>query len=126
MAIRGFTKLLAYSKGEDLAVMIQDLSQAFPKEEQYSLTDQVRRSSRSVCANLAEAYGKRRYPKHFISKVTDSLGEANETVTWLRFARRFNYIDNQQYLAAEVLIEEILRLLQAMIKAPEKFCKYRE
>lgn len=74
-----FKKLLVYQKSFDLAMLIYNVSKSFPKEEKYSLTDQIRRSSRSVYANIAEAYRKRRYPRHFISKLTDSDGENSET-----------------------------------------------
>ena len=76
-----FKKLLAYQKAYELAMVIFEISKSFPKEETYSLTDQIRRSSRSVCANISESYRKRRYPKHFISKLTDSDGENSETST---------------------------------------------
>ncbi len=77
----GFRKLLAYQKGFELAMSIFEISKLFPKEEKYSLTDQIRRSSRSVCANIAEAYRKRPYPKHFKSKLTDSDAENSETLS---------------------------------------------
>lgn len=73
------------------------LSKSFPNEEKYSLTDQIRRSSRSVCANLAEAYRKKRYINHFISKLTDCDGENSETNVWLEFALQCEYISQQQY-----------------------------
>ncbi|HET8803106.1 MAG TPA: four helix bundle protein, partial [Aequorivita sp.] len=77
-----FKTLLAYQKGFTLAMEILEISKTFPKEETYSLVDQIRRSSRSVCANIAEAYRKRRYEKHFISKLTDSDAENSETQVW--------------------------------------------
>ena len=87
-----FKDLLAYQKSFSLAMEIYKISQAFPKEEKYSLTDQIRRSSRSVSMNLAEAYRKRRYTKHFISKLTDSDAENSETNVWLDFALECEYI----------------------------------
>ncbi len=87
-----FKKLLAYQKGFDLVMSIFEISKSFPKEETYSLTDQIRRSSRSVNDNIAEAYRKRKYPRHFISKFTDSDGENSETSTWLDFALECQYI----------------------------------
>lgn len=78
-----FKKLLAYQKAFGLAMAIFEISKLFPKEEKYSLTDQIRRSSRSVNANIAEAYRKRVYPKHFVSKLSDADGENSETMTWL-------------------------------------------
>ncbi|SFZ89217.1 four helix bundle protein [Flaviramulus basaltis] len=89
-----FKELLAYKKSFDLAMLIFEISKTFPKEETYSLTDQIRRSSRSVCANISEAYRKRKYPKHFISKLTDADGENLETNTWLDFALGCKYITN--------------------------------
>lgn len=82
-----FTNWLAFVQGRELATSIFRLSRTFPKEERYALTDQVMRSSHSVCANLAESFAKRRYPKHFIAKLTDAEGENYETLTWLLFAR---------------------------------------
>ena len=84
--------LEVYKKAFDAAMQIFDLSRSFPKEETYSLTDQIRRSSRSVCANLAEAWRKRRYEKAFISKLSDSESEAAETQVWLEFATKCGYI----------------------------------
>ena len=77
-----YQDLLAYKKGFEIAMEIFEVSKSFPKEETYSLTDQIRRSSRSVCANIAESYRKRVYPKHFHSKLTDSDAENSETQTW--------------------------------------------
>lgn len=81
-----FKDLLAYKKGFELAMEIFKITKQFPVEEKYSLTDQIRRSSRSVCSNLADAYRKRNYPKHFVRKITDSDGENSETMVWLEFA----------------------------------------
>ena len=94
-----FKKLIAYQKAFDLALSIFEISKSFPKEETYSLTDQIRRSSRSVNANLADAYRKRRRPKHFISKLTDADGENSETSTWLDFAFACKYISNEQHIS---------------------------
>lgn len=116
-----FTDWLAYSKGENLAHSIFLLSKKFPKEETYSLTDQIRRSSRSVCSNLAESHSKRRYPKHFYSKLTDALGENNETLVWLRFARLCQYIDNETYTKFADLNTEVGKLLNYMITNPKRF-----
>ena len=85
-----------YNRAFEAAMTIFRLSKAFPKEEQYSLTDQIRRSSRSVCANLAEAWRKRRYEKAFISKLSDAEGEAAETQVWLEFAVECGYLDAAQ------------------------------
>lgn len=116
-----FKKLLAYQKGFDLAMVIFEISKMFPKEETYSLTDQIRRSSRSVCANIAEAYRKRRYEKHFISKLTDADAENSETHTWLEFALACNYISAEDYSQLSKEGEDIGRLIHYMINNPEKF-----
>lgn len=113
--------LLAYKKGFELAMDIFNLSKNFPKEETYSLTDQIRRSSRSVCANLSESYRKRRYPKHFVSKLTDSDSENGETQTWLEFALACGYISKNLFDNLMQKSEEIAKLLNYMILHPEKF-----
>ena len=89
--------LMAYQKSFGVAMKIFELSKEFPKEETYALTDQIRRSSRSVTANLAEAYRKRRYPKHFVNKLTDCDAENGETQTWLEFALACRYINEGQF-----------------------------
>ncbi|MEM9525259.1 MAG: four helix bundle protein [Bacteroidota bacterium] len=121
MANHGFTSLEAFVIAENLAQEIFNISQSFPKEERYSLTDQIRRSSRSVCSSLAESYAKRRYPKHFIAKLSDALGENFETITWLRFARHCHYIDNETYLKCEEKATQTGKLLNFMIKNPSRF-----
>lgn len=113
--------LLAYQKGFALSMEIFTISKAFPTEERYSLTDQIRRSSRSVCANLAEAYRKRKYPNHFISKLSDSDTENGETQTWLQFALACNYISKDDFEKLNNMAEEIARLLIYMMNNPEKF-----
>jgi len=117
----GFRDLIVYKKAYNLAKDIHEISKSFPVEEKYSLTDQVRRSSRSVCANIAEAYRKRRYPKHFTSKITDADAEASETVTWLDFALDFNYITKDMHDNLETGYEEVGRMLGSMADHPEKF-----
>ncbi len=117
----GFRDLLAYKKAFDLAMNIYELSKDFPIEEKYSLTDQIRRSSRSVCANIGEAYRKRRYPKHFISKLSDSDSENTETQVWLDFALNFNYITKVKYEELIIESEEVGRLLYFMMKESDKF-----
>lgn len=116
-----FQELLAYRKSFDLAMEIFEVSKSFPKEEKYSLTDQVRRSSRSVAANIAESYAKRRYQKHFISKMSDSAAENLETQTWLEFAKACDYIDLETFerLMGETI--EIAKLIHFMIRNPDKF-----
>src|SRR5580765_5998776 len=90
------TDLDVYQKAFEMAMEIFELSKGFPREETYSLTDQIRRSSRSVCANLAEAWRKRRYQAAFISKLSDSEGEAAETQVWIEFAVKCGYLNRDQ------------------------------
>ncbi|TXD47975.1 four helix bundle protein [Polaribacter sp. IC073] len=116
-----FTDLLAFKKSFSLAMKIYEISKSFPKEEKYSLTDQIRRSSRSVSANISEAYRKRQYPKHFCSKLSDSDAENSETLTWLMFALKCNYINSVLFdsLSAENL--EVGKLINYMINNSSKF-----
>ena len=116
-----FKKLIAYQKSFDLAMSIFEVSKSFPKEETYSLTDQIRRSSRSVPENIAESYWKRKYPKHFISKLTDADGENSETNTWLDFALACNYINKDEYIKFVSETTEIGKLINYMINNPGKF-----
>lgn len=116
-----FKKLLAYQKAFELAMAIFEISKLFPKEEKYSLTDQIRRSSRSVNANIAEAYRKRVYPKHFVSKLSDADGENSETMTWLDFVLACNYIKVNDYNILVAQCEEVGRLINFMINNPNKF-----
>ena len=116
-----FTELFAYKKAYQLAMKLFLVSKTFPKEESYALTDQMRRSSRSVCANLAEAYRKRKYPLHFISKLSDCDAENSETFVWITFAFECNYISENQYLSYKNETLEIGKLIQFIIQHPEKF-----
>jgi four helix bundle protein len=119
-----FKELIVYKKAFKVAMEIYQLSRNFPKEEKYSLTDQIRRSSRSVCANIAEAYRKRLYIRHFISKLTDSDAENSETVVWLDFALECNYLEKEIHSNLLQETDEIGRLLNYMIQNPDKFgCK---
>jgi four helix bundle protein len=117
----GFKSLLAYRKGFDLAMEIKDVSNSFPKEETYSLTDQIRRSSRSVCTNIAEAYRKRRYKKHFISKLTNSDAENGETQSWLEFAEACKYISTETENDLTEKSLEVGKLINYKINNPGKF-----
>ncbi len=113
--------LEVYRKAFEAAMRVFEISKAFPKEETYSLTDQVRRSSRSICSNLAEAWRKRRYQAAFISKLSDSEGEAAETQTWIEFGVRCEYVDRET--AKELFLEydEIISMLVSMINNPQKW-----
>lgn len=116
-----FKNLLAYQKAFELSMEIFELSKSFPKEETYSLTDQIRRSSRSVCANIAEAYRKRLYPKHFISKLSNSDSENSETQVWLDFSNSCNYINSEQQQNLTIKSIEVGKLINFMINYSEKF-----
>ncbi|BCY29003.1 four helix bundle protein [Flavobacterium okayamense] len=116
-----YQDLLAYKKGFEVAMEIFEATKSFPSEEKYSLTDQIRRSSRSVCANIAEAYRKRIYPNHFISKLTDSDAENSETQTWLEFALACKYIDQETYHKLSTKNTEVGKLINYMILNPKKF-----
>lgn len=117
----GFENLRAYELAYTGAMEIFKLSKQFPAEEKYSLTDQVRRSSRSVCANIAEAYRKRRYPKHFVMKLSDADGEASETTVWLNFARDCHYLAPEVSARLIEQYQEVGKLLGYMIQNPDKF-----
>jgi four helix bundle protein len=112
-------ELDVYKKAFDAAMKIFELSKGFPREETYSLTDQIRRSSRSVCANLAEAWRKRRYQAAFISKLSDVEAEAAETQTWLRFAVECKYLKPELGTDLHQTYDAILRTVVGMITHPE-------
>jgi four helix bundle protein len=121
MRIQKHSDLEVYKKAFAVAMEIFDASKTFPKEETYSLTDQIRRSSRSVCANLAEAWRKRRYEGAFISKLSDCESEAAETQVWLQFAVECEYVDRDKAANFYLAYEEILRMLVAIIDSPESW-----
>lgn len=116
-----FQDLIAYKKAFDLAMQIFVISKKFPKEETYSLTDQVRRSSRSVCSNIAEGYKKRLYPNHFISKLSDADMENAESQVWLEFALACGYLDSSNFDSMYKQTDEISKLINYMIIHPDKF-----
>ena len=116
-----FKDLKVYEQAYRLATEIFQVTKSFPAEERYALTDQIRRSSRSVCANLAEAYRKRRYVKHFIAKVTDADGEASETSVWLDFALDADYITSGQHAKFAAGYGEVGKMLGSMLANPERF-----
>jgi four helix bundle protein len=116
-----FKKLLAFRKGFKLAMEIFEITKTFPTEEKYSLTDQIRRSSRSTCGQIAEAYRKRLYIKHFISKLSDGDGENSETQVWLAFAFTCKYIDQPTFQRLTILSEEVGKLIGHMMKNPHQF-----
>lgn len=101
---------------------IFELSKGFPKEEKYSMTDQIRRSSRSVTSNIVESWAKRRYEKAFVNKLTDSLGEENETEVWLDYSKDCKYIQNETHERILNEYSEVRRMLISIINHPEKWC----
>jgi four helix bundle protein len=121
MRINSAKELTVYYKAFELGRLAYELSLRFPREEMYALTSQIRRSSRSVCLNLREAWAKRRYYSHFVSKLTDCDGEANETDAALDFALAHGYITQDEHRRATELCCEIGRMLGAMILKPEPF-----
>ena len=121
MKIQEHTDLEVYKKAFDAAMLIFELSKKFPKEETYSLTDQIRRSSRSVCANLAEAWRKRRYKAAFVSKLSDAESEAAETQVWIEFAMKCGYLERDRSVPLYKSYDEILRMLVAMINKPQSW-----
>ena len=118
-ASEGFRDLRVYQLAFELAMEIFRLSKSFPQEERFSLTDQIRRSSRSVAANIAEGYRKKQYPKMFVNKMAD--GEATETQVWIDFATDCGYFSPSNQARLKSGYEEIGRMLGGMIAHPEKF-----
>jgi len=108
---------LSFQAGMD----IFKISKSFPKEEVYSLTDQIRRSSRSVSGNIAEAYRKRRYPKSFVAKLSDAEGEAAETQVWLNYALKCEYISQEQFAVLNDQYDHIISMIVLMIAKPENW-----
>lgn len=116
-----FRDLKVYQKAFTLAMDVFNLTKSFPEEEKYGLISQIRRSSRSVCSLIAEAYRKRKYPAHFVSKTTDADMENSETQVWLDFALSCKYISKQVYQEHKERSEEIGKMLNHMIENPEKY-----
>jgi len=121
--IENFRDLKVYQAAFELQQEIFKLSKSFPKEELYSLTDQIRRSSRSIGANIAEAWHKRRYQAHFVSKLTDSDAELAETQHWLDTAIACKYISPEKHHTLLEKCTKIGRMLGSMINKPESFCR---
>ncbi len=116
-----YKDLLVFQKSYALAMDVFTITKLFPKWEQFSLVDQIRRSSRSVCTNLGEAYRKRRYPAHFVSKLTDADSEYTETQIWLDFSKDCAYITLEEYKTLTMKNAEVGKLLWYMINNHEKF-----
>ena len=120
--IRHFRDLEVYRRAFDAAMEIFQMTKGFPVEERYSLVDQIRRSSRSVCANLSEGWRKRRYPAVFKNKVTDSMQEASETQCWLEFSIACQYIKQNEFEKLDNEYEQLIAMLNSMERSSEKFC----
>jgi len=123
--VKSVRDLEVYKLSFNSAMEIYEMSKDFPREERYSLTDQIRRSSRSVCTNLAEGWRKRIYKGMFINKLSDSSQEAAETQTWLEFAVNCNYIDKNTFGQLFEKYEHILAMLSTMERMADSFCKHR-
>ena len=122
MAVIGsFRELRVYQAAFDAAMRIFELSKRFPAAERYSMVDQIRRSSRSVCANIGEAWRKRRYEAHFVSKLSDAESEAEETRVWLEFALRCGYLEQNDFDQLDDAYDKILGQLVRMLAAPDKW-----
>lgn len=113
--------MIVYQKAFALAVKIFQITKNFPKSETYSLVDQIRRSSRSVCSCIAEAYRKRQYQPYFVNKCSDADGENSETIVWLEFSLACEFISQEEFDELEQNAEEVGRMLNTMIEHPEKF-----
>jgi len=120
--IESFKDLIVYQKAYKLSMEIFEISKNFPKEEKYSLTDQMRRSSRSVTSCLAESWAKRRYEKSFVNKLTDSLGEENETEVWLDYSKDCKYIQKETHERVLSDYDEVRKMLISMINHSDKWC----
>jgi four helix bundle protein len=121
-SIRHYRDLDVYRKAFDAAMEVFQLTKKFPAEEKYSLVDQIRRSSRSVCSNLAEGWRKRRYPAVFRNKLTDAMQEASETQCWLEFSLACGYIQDNLFKQLDAEYESVQLMLNAMEKNADKFC----
>ena len=121
MGVRSAKELVVYQKAYELAMRVFELSKRFPPEERFALISQIRRSSRSVCLNLREAWAKRRYAAHFVSKLTDCDGENSETDSALDFARDCGYLNVSEHQELTSLGDEVGRMLGSMIKKPGAF-----
>ena len=119
--IKSHKGLKVYQLAYEAALEIHEITKSFPSAEKYSLTDQIRRSSRAVCSNIAEAYRKRRYPKNFISKLSDSEAESSETQVWLDFSGFFEYIDSNTHQELDDKYEHIIAMLINMSNQSDKW-----
>jgi four helix bundle protein len=121
-SVEDFDDLRVYRTAFKVSMEIFDRSGEWPKEERYALTDQIRRSSRAVCSNIAEAWSKRRYTAHFVSKLSDAEGEAAETITWLDFASTCDYLSDEHHVDLRERYGAIRGGLIKMMKNPDPWC----
>ncbi len=120
--IKHFRDLEVYQRAFAAAMRIFELTRQFPVEEKYSLVDQIRRSSRSVCSNLAEGWRKRKYKAVFVNKITDSMQEASETQTWIEFALSCGYLKEETFKELDEEYETIISMLNSVERNADKFC----
>ncbi len=118
-----FRELIVYQKAYSLAMEIFSVTGTFPKEEKYSLVDQIRRSSRSITSNISESWARRSYIKSFVNKLTDSPGEEYETETWLDYSKDCNYITSEKHQELMNGYDEVRKMLISIINNPEKWCR---
>ena len=121
MKIENAKELTVYKRAFELSMRVFELTKRFPPEERFALASQIRRSSRSVCLNLREAWAKRRYPGHFVNKLTDCDGENSETDSALDFCKQCGYISADEHQTLTLMSDEIGKMLGSMIQMPEKF-----
>lgn len=121
MMYRGYKDMIVYKLAYDTALEVFEVTKTFPREEKFSLVDQLRRSSRSVTSNIAEAWGKRMYKNNFISKISDSYSEALETMTWLDYSLNHQYITKEKHAYFEKKYDRICGMLFGMMDNPDRF-----
>jgi len=119
-----FRELIVYQKAYSLAMEIFSVTGTFPKEEKYSLVDQIRRSSRSITSNISESWARKSYIKSFVNKLTDSPGEEYETETWLDYSKDCNYITSEKHQELMNGYDEVRKMLISIINNPEKWCRF--
>ena len=122
MPAKDYRELRVYQLAFETALRVFEMSKRFPPDERYSLTDQIRRSSRAICSNIAEAWRKRRYPASFVSKLSDSDSESAETIVWLDFCKAFGFITEQERAELTDHYDHICSQLAIMMAEPEKWC----
>jgi four helix bundle protein len=120
--VTDFKELRIYKLAFEAAKELQEQSREWPRSERYAMVDQIRRSSRSVCANIAEAWFKRRYPDHFVNKLSDASSEAAETIVWIGFAQEYDYLDAEQAAELETKYRQTIGGLVKMMNNSDRWC----